>query len=169
MPIKKDNEAVVMFLNSILEKADEYSRHVDNQINILVGLCTAIFVFCAAQIQTFGFANSAYWTVLGLFSVTAAIVGLFGLHPPRFISKHGQKESYMYSKNIANADSAKEYAEKLAEIVKSEDKITEQYSIEIYNVYKYYYRPKRSFFKASRSVLITGLLTTSLLFIISYI
>jgi hypothetical protein len=75
----------------------------------------------------------------------------------------------MYSKNIANADSAKEYAEKLAEIVKSEDKITEQYSIEIYNVYKYYYRPKRSFFKASRSVLITGLLTTSLLFIISYI
>jgi len=49
--IFKDFSTTIDILNSIFKKADDFAQHMDIQIQILVGLSSAIFVFSASQFR----------------------------------------------------------------------------------------------------------------------
>ena len=153
------------FLKSILEKSTVLSSRIDDQLNILLGLSTAVFIFSASKVDP---VTNYWWAVLAFFSGLSIIIGLFAVHPPRFITKVGQDESLMYNKNIAKRfKNSKEYTKKLLEVVNNHDAIVHQYATEVYNVYKYYYGPKRKLFKFSRLILAVGIVLTFLLFMVS--
>ena len=151
------------FLNSILEKSTVLSSRIDDQLNILLGLGTAVFIFSASRIES---AGDYWWMALTFFSGLSLVIGLFAVHPPRLITKVGQSESLMYNKHIAKKfKNSEEYAAKLLEIIDRKEAIVQQYATEVYNVYKYYYGPKRQLFKFSRLILATGIVTAFLLFV----
>lgn len=149
-------ETALFFLSGALQKAENFARHMDNQISILVGLSSGLFILSVSQIKP---ENSDVFFPLLLFipfSLAAALLAIFALIPPRFMRKKGQKESLLYNKEIISLGSAERYAKELKEIVRDFDKIREQYALEIYNICRYYYRPKRRLFKISRQILCAG-------------
>ena len=156
-------DSALKFLVNIMDKSTSFTQHIDNQINILLGISTAIFVFSTSRIEG---ENSVVFFVLGLFSAVSALIGLSAIHPPKSMRKHGQRESIIYNKKINSYPSPVEYKQRLLETVDDFDKMAEQYSIEIYNMYNFYYKPKRALYKVSRSILFAGIITSVLLFII---
>lgn len=72
------------------------------------------------------------------------------------------------NKNICSFASFKKYTEEIQKLTTDKDAMVEQYSIEIYNLAKYYYRPKRKLFHLSRNILLIGLGLFMLLFLIMY-
>src|SRR3990167_7052656 len=141
---KKDIGATIRFLNGILEKRDTFARHIDSQVQILIGLSSATFLFSGSNL-------------LGTFAALAALVGLLAIHPPRFMRKRGQNESLMYNKKISSFASSSKYEEELRRVVGDQDALIKQYSIEIYNLSKYYYQPKRKLFRISRNLYFAGI------------
>lgn len=150
----------VQFLDSIMDKGGAFARHVDAQVNILVGISSAIFIFSATRAN-----DGLSFFILALFSSISALIALITLHPPRFTRKMGQAESYMYGKQIIQCSSSEIYHRKLIEIISNREEIVHQYAVEIYNLYKYYYRPKRLLFNMARNVLFVGVILSSLLFL----
>jgi hypothetical protein len=71
------------------------------------------------------------------------------------LRKRNQEESLMYNKKVSSLKSANEYAKQLGYSMEDEKNITEQFAIEIYNLCKYCYRPKRELFNLSRNLLFT--------------
>lgn len=157
----------IRILFGILDKTTKLIQHLDTQTNILIGISSAIFVFMTAGLK-YGSLNTSL-LVLGVFSATAALVGLFAIHPPRFMRKKGQKESVMYNKAIGNFQSHTIYKKKLEKIFGSRDEILDQYAMEIYNLAKYYYQPKRKIFKLSRNILLTGIILSLLISFLSFV
>jgi len=149
-------ETAIFFLSGALQKAENFARHMDNQISILVGLSSGLFILSVSQIKPEN--NDIFFPLLLFvpFSLTSALLAIFALIPPRFMRKKGQKESLFYNKEIISLDSAKQYAKELKEVVGDFDKILDQYALEIYNICRYYYRPKRRLFKISRQILCVG-------------
>jgi len=74
----------------------------------------------------------------------------------------------MYNKNIGNFHSPAIYQKQLEKIFESREAILKQYSMEIYNLAKYYYQPKRKIFKLSRNILLTGIILSLLISILSF-
>jgi len=145
----------IYFLVSTLGRADSFSQHVDTQSNILIGVSTAIFAFAATK---FGAHREfLFFDILGFFSALSAIFALLATHPPKFVRKKGQAESLMYNKKIVEFSSPAKYEHELSGIMATKEKITQQYATEIYNMYKYYYRPKRELYKISRNTLLLGI------------
>ena len=107
--------------------------------------------------------------IVSVFSATSSFISLLAIHPPKVLRKRNQIESLMYNKKIASLKSSKEYARQLENIFSDEKKIIEQFSIEIYNLCKYYYRPKRKLFNLSRNVLISGIFIALIAFIVDFI
>src|SRR5688572_30804746 len=117
------------FLDTILEKSTVLSSRIDDQLNILLGLGTAIFIFSAAKID---FDSNYWWLILAIFSGLSTVAGLFAVHPPRFLSKVGQTESLMYNKYIARKfKNSKEYGAKLLETITNKEAIVHQYATEV--------------------------------------
>jgi hypothetical protein len=160
----KNFEGIVIFLDGILEKTKDYAQHMDNQIQILVGITSAIFVFSATQFSEKG---ELFLLVLALFSICSVITALFAIHPPRFMSKRGQRESLMYNKKIISFSSAKDYGEEILKTVKEPEAIFQQYATEIYNLSRYYYRPKRTLFHLARLIFLLGFIFSFLSFLFS--
>ena len=155
-------QSTAQFLEGIVQKHYSFSQHLDNQVNILVGVSTAIFLFSLPQ-----FLNgpeSKIFLVLAITSGMALFVGLFAIHPPRFMRKRGQEESIAYNKNIARHQSSGEYHKHLRGILDDKEAIIQQYAVEIYNVSRYYYRPKRKLFHVARNILVIGIFITLVLF-----
>ncbi|HSX49190.1 MAG TPA: Pycsar system effector family protein [Candidatus Saccharimonadales bacterium] len=153
-------------LNEILQKVNSHCEHIDVQVNIIVALSTAVFIFSAQRFLLESPKQPLYLLALILFSALSAIAGLLAVNPPGFMRKKGQKESLLYHRRIALFNSAEEYAERLETMLSSKRNITEGYSSEIYNLSKYYYLPKRSLFQLSRNLLMLGLTLSFILFIV---
>ena len=152
-----NSETTFFFLSSILQKTENFARHMDNQTSILVGLSSALFVLSVSQIKIENGVFLLPLLIFALFTLSSAIVAIFALIPPKFMRKRDQKESLLYNKKIAGFDSASQYFKELKKVAGDLDKITEQYSVEIYNICRYYYRPKRRLFKISRQLLCLGI------------
>lgn len=161
---KQDLGAAVRFLNGLLEKSVSLVRHVDTQANIIIGLSSAVFLFSATQLSRNG--ETAYLAVLTISSAISAIVGLFAIHPPRFMRKKGQEESLMYMRKIWSYGSGEKYGEELERVTGDRDTTIKQYAREIYNLAAYYYRPKRFLFNISRNIFIIGLVLSLALFVV---
>lgn len=166
MPKTKEKlaESTAQFLEGIVQKHYSFSQHLDNQVNILVGVSTAIFLFSLSQFLD-GHAGKPF-LVLAITSGFTLLVGLFAIHPPAFMRKRGQEESISYNKKIAAYKSSKEYWKEVRRVIADKDEIVRQYATETYNVSKFYYRPKRKLFHLARNILVIGILATLLAFII---
>ena len=154
MPKEKLAESTAQFLDGTLQKSYSFAQHLDTQTNILVGVSMAVFLFSLSQL-THEIIHSPF-VVLTLFAGVSAFVGLFAIHPPRFMRKRGQQESLMYHKHILGFDSPSAYSRELEKVTEDRIEMINQYGTEIYNVSKYYYRPKRKLFHLARNILITG-------------
>lgn len=155
-----DLRTEIGFSNGILDKTGKLIQHVDTQTNILIGISSAIFVFVASTMRN-GQINLPL-VLLGFFSAATCLCGLFAIHPPRFMRKKGQKESLMYTGEISRCKTDLEYCKKIKAVLENRDKVLMQYSKEIYNLSKYYYRPKRKIFKFSRNLLLIGIILSLL-------
>jgi hypothetical protein len=163
---KNDLGAMVRFLNAVVDKTNTLIHQVDTQSNILISIGTAVFLFSANRYATDKY---LYLLALSFFSSLSMVVGLFAVHPPRFMRKKSQKESMMYSKTITSYGNPSNYSKELSDIIGNRDKMIEQYSTELFNLCTYYYRPKRDLFKLSRNLLLTGIILGLLLFLADHI
>lgn len=154
---KINTTASFFFISSILQKAENFARHMDNQTNILLGLSSGIFVLSASQIRTENGSIVIPLLVLAIFSLVSALMAIFAIIPPRTMRKKGQKESLLYNKKISEFKSPKQYAKELLEVSRDFEKITQECATELYNLSRYYYQPKRRLFKWSRNLLLLGL------------
>lgn len=167
MPKKNKNadlESTVFYLSSILEKTVSFTQHLDTQINILLTICLAGLGFSVA-----GVGNGQYLisiTVLSISFSAAALVALFAIHPPRSYKKRPKVESLMYNKRIFSFSTSDVYERELGKTIGDTKKVVHQYATEIYNLQKYYYRPKRRLFTLSRNILMFGVLLTAIFFFV---
>lgn len=159
----KLSEPTAHVLDGILQKSYEFAQHLDNQTNILVSVNVAIFLFSLSSYLSY--AQAVPFLLLSIFSGISCMMGLLAIHPPKFMRKRGQEESLMYSKNIASFTSSTAYGQELNKMAEDREAIIRQYAIEIYNVAKYYYRPKRKLFYLTRHILIFGILISFLSFL----
>lgn len=153
----EDNGGLIRMLTGIMQKASDFVRHFDSQTNVLISISLAIFLFSTSKIYEYG-PTSFPLLILAVFAALSALAGLYAIHPPRWMRKQRQTESIIYNKKVVSFSSALEYQEALREVVKDREKVFEEYATEIYNMYKYYYRPKRNLFNISRNLLLTGVL-----------
>jgi preprotein translocase subunit Sss1 len=169
MPKTKEKlaESTAQFLEGIVQKHYSFSQHLDNQVNIIVGVSTAIFLFSLSRFL--GGEGNAPLLVLSVFSGVTLFVGLFAIHPPAIMRKRGQEESISYNKKIASYKTSKEYWKALREVLDDKEEIIRQYATETYNVSKFYYRPKRKLFHLARNILVYGILITLVTFVIELV
>jgi len=152
-------------LDSILQKNAANVRQLDVQANILLGLCSALFMFSITK--AYGQEFSLPVVILAIFTGVAALMSLYSIHPPKRMRHKGQQES-LFSKAIPKFPTDKEYGDGLREMFKEEDKVVEQYALEIYNIDKFYYRPKRKLFNYARNILIAGIFLSLVAFIATF-
>jgi len=155
-----------MFLGSILQKITSITSQIDTQINIAIAISSAIFVFSATNLYDSA-RNPLYLLVLAGFSGMSTVFALLAIHPPSFMRKRGQAESIIYHKKIEEHFSPDDYADSLQQAIKDRQATLHEYAREIYNVSKYYYRPKRILFNYSRNLLIVGFILTFIIFMIT--
>ncbi len=163
---KNDLGAHVRLLGNMLDKATSFLRHVDTQANILIGICSGLLIFSLTQTATTSASEAALF-LLAIFSALGALSALLAVHPPRFMRKQGQKESLLYHRAVSKIASADAYAKKILQLLGDQESITEQYAREIYNIYKYTYGPKRYFFNLGRNLLLTGIASSLVLYVVS--
>lgn len=157
--VKKDLQAVIGFLEGSMGKIIDSTRNVDNHCNVLIGLSTGIFALSLNEIlQTENFHLTLM--IIAGFSALSSVIALCAIRPLRFMVKRGQEESLLYPRKISSFKSAKEYSRKLMKVLETDDDIFYQYSIEIYNLSKFYYQPKRKLFAASRNIFLLGVVSS---------
>lgn len=159
----KEFQGNISFLNSILIKTNSLIEHMDTQINIIVGVSSAIFIYSSSQTNS---TNHWVFPILSTFSALSIIVGLFAVHPPRSMRKKGQRESIFYTKIISEHSSSDHYSEKIGDMLGDISKIKDQYTCEIYNMSSYYYQPKRRLYRWSRDALLCGIILAALAYIL---
>lgn len=163
IPISEDNGALIRAMTGIMDKATAFVRQFDTQANILVGISSGITFLSISILQDISVPAPFY--VLGLFSALSVLVGLYSIHPPRYMRKKRQAESLIYNKKVTSFPTHLEYSEELIKMLEDRNKFIREYALEVYNLYKYYYRPKRMLFSISRNLLITGIILSLATFI----
>lgn len=162
---KEDLGGNVRFLGNILDKVISATQHIDTQINMLLGIGSAVFVFSASQLKS---ENSIIFSIIGLFSALSVVIGLISIHPPNFLRIKNKNEtinSLFSNKKISSFNSSTEYAEGLENILGDQKKITEQYAGAAFNMVINYYRPKRDLYTLSRNIFMTGIILATILFL----
>ncbi len=162
----EDNSAMLRFFEGVLNRAAAFVKHFDAQTNILIGIDVAVVGFSISGISKGE--NVLTFSVLAIFGVLSVFCALYAIHPPKFMRKKGQEESLFYNKKICSFKSSKEYSESVKEMLLNKDMLIEGYSTEIYNIYKYFYRPKRKLFKISRDLLLFGIVFGLLIYLITH-
>ncbi len=164
LPEEKKTEKHESLIESTLHHIAESTHHLDHQINIVVGISAATFLLSVSIFEK-KHENTSLLFIM-IFAGASALVGLLAVHPPRFMRKRGQPESLLYRKKIVSFSSPKEYEKAAAFAMETPEKTREQYAVEVYNLCKYYYRPKRKLFHISRKLLFTGIALSLFTFLV---
>lgn len=159
-----DQLTVVEYLGDILDGARQNALSIDAQINILVGFSTALFLFAISRLHHS--IDDIAFMIAAVMSALSAIVALIAIHPPRFTRKRGQEESLIYNREIVTFKHSRAYAAELFKTLKDERAVAQQYAIEIYNLYRFYYRPKRQLFHLARNILLAGIILSAFAFVL---
>jgi hypothetical protein len=167
LPEEKGEKLHGDFVESVLSRIAESTQHLDHQINIVMGISVATFILSESAFEKEHGSIALFFIMI--FAGASAVFGLLAVHPPRFMRKRGQSESLLYRKNIESFDSPEAYEKAIRKVMTSEKKTSEQYAIEIYNLCKYYYSPKRKLFHISRKLLILGITLSLLTFVFHFL
>jgi len=164
---QKDLSALIRPLGDILAKTLSQTQHIDAQINILIGINSAIFIYSTSKLDT---NSAAIFSVLGIASVMSLIVGLLAVHPPGFLRSRSkqnidQAENLFKHSTIFGFSTPSQYGEALTKTFQDPEKIIQAYAGQIYSISKYYYRPKREMFKLSRNIMLWGMIISAILFL----
>lgn len=153
--VDDDLQGVVEFLNSTSEKIIDTTRNVDSHSNVLLGLSMAVFALALNEMMA---SDKLHLTlsVVAFFSGLSSIIALMSIRPPRILTKRGQRESLMYTGKISSFKSSKEYSKALRKSLSNDDCFFHEYAMEIYNLSRYYYIPKRRLFSLSRNIFLFG-------------
>jgi hypothetical protein len=164
LPEEQGSEKSESLIETTLHSISESVRHLDHQINIVIGISTATFLLAVSMFEKENESMPLFFIMI--FAGASALVGLLAVHPPRYMRKSGQPESLLYRKKIENFASPKEYEKAVATVMASPEKVRENYAIEVYNLCRYYYRPKRRLFHISRKLLFVGIALSLVTFIV---
>ncbi len=153
------------YLKSTLDRVVSFSEHLDTHISVLIGFSSAIFLFSLSQISS---RLNLVYLVMAIFSAAASIIAIFAIRPFRSMRKRGQAESILYRKNIVGFDDPRTFARMLPRVIDDRKYGYQQFGIEIYNMLKYYYQPKKYLFYLARKVFLLGL-CLSLVILLGYL
>lgn len=155
------------FMKLAIHKVRTMTQHLDNQINIIIGISTAVLVY---SVSKFDSSQSIFFILLALFSGVATLIGLVAIHPFKFLRKRGGRdESITYNKKVTSFPEPEGYAKELMEFLKDPDKIMEDLAFDIYNTYKYYYQPKRKMYSITRNVFVAGIMVALIYLFFKYL
>ena len=152
-----DFEEQQQFLLMGVQKARDLGNSIDQQINILVGISSAIFLYSISQYVAY---HELAHLSLTLFMGLAMLLSIITIHPFRWMRRRGQKESVFYNRFVVKQESPVEYGKILDAVVVNRDALINEYATEVYNLYKYYYRPKRDLYLQTRNVFSLGIVLT---------
>lgn len=164
--VLEDNSSLLRFFDGIVNRAAAFVKHFDAQTNILIGIGVAVIGFSVSNISKDQ--SVLEFSILAIFGMSSVFCALYAIHPPKFMRKKGQQESLFYNKKICSFKSSKEYGESIKEMLSNKEMLIDNYSTEIYNIYKYFYRPKRKLFKISRDLLLSGILISFVVYILTH-
>ncbi len=148
-------DSPIPFLDSVMRKSTDHVRHFDIQTNILIGISLAILAFSVSQLNGSNIQIPVY--ILIISTIISIFIGVYAIHPPKYMRKRGQEESIFYNKKVVGFGSSESFATEIKNVLQNKDEMIKNYSIEIFNLYKYYYQPKRKLFKISRNFLLLGI------------
>jgi len=141
-------------LTNMMNKMVQDNSTLDNEINILLGLNSAIFVFTATQIER-NPDSAAILTIL-IFSAIASLSALLAIHPPKIFRRSTDERSLLSPDKIMSMDSFSRYKNELETTFADREKIIEEYALTIWN-FSRYRKSKRVLFNISRNVLFLGI------------
>jgi hypothetical protein len=158
---EKVSDMDMNFLNNLSEKIIDVTHTVDTHANIMIGINTAIFAFVVSKL----FEVDTLKLTLGVVAIFSAFSALFAVSAtrlPHFFSKTKHKKSILHAPRIAQFDSAESYADELQKMTQSKDEVFNQHALEVYNMSKYYYLPKRRMLAWSRYFFIFGVMASAM-------
>ena len=158
-----DNEKMTInFLEGLTNKIIDITHTVDSHANVMIGINTGIFALVVSQL----FKTDTLKITMGVvacFSMISAFCAMLAIRLPRFFTKrYPHEESILHAPRIAKFNSANIYAKELQKMVKNEDEVFRQYSLEAYNLSRYYYLPKRKMLTWSRYFFVFGVMASGL-------
>jgi hypothetical protein len=160
--ILNDGQAIINFLEGLTNKIIDITHTVDNHANVMIGMNTGIFVLVISLL----FKADVLRITLGIvafFSFISAFCAILAIRLPHFFTRrYPHEESILHAPRISKFNSADIYATELQKIIKNEDEIFRQYSLEAYNLSKYYYVPKRKMLAWSRYFFVLGVMCSGL-------
>lgn len=164
---QKEREITILFLSNLSDKIGDFTRHIDTQANILIAASTGVLVLAVSELTNSSHKFLPTLITLIIFSAAADILGLLAIHPPKSMRKKKQRESLLYNKKIARFETADKYSEALETCCETPESMFKEFSLEIYNLARYYYRPKRKLFNYARSVFLAGIIVSMIVIVIS--
>jgi len=157
-----DDQVTINFLEGLSNKIIDITHTVDSHANVMIGINTGIFVLVVSQL----FKTDTLKITMGVvafFSMISAFCAMLAIRLPRFFTKrYPHEESLLHAPRISKFNSADIYAEELQKILANEDETFRQYSLEVYNLSKYYYLPKRRMLAWSRYFFVFGVMASGL-------
>ncbi len=160
-----DTMNTLSFLEGLSVKIIDAIHTVDNHANVMIGINTGVFIFVMTQLlagEGFHFTLS----VVAFFSVISVVCGLFAIRLPRFMGRVTRERSLLHTNRILEFGSAEAYADELQKMLVDDREIFRQHALEVYNLSKYYYTPKRKMLSYARLAFLCGVLASGVLLII---
>ncbi|MEA3323054.1 MAG: DUF5706 domain-containing protein [Patescibacteria group bacterium] len=149
------------FLNNLSEKIIDVTHTVDTHANIMIGINTAIFAFVVSKLFEVDTLRITMG-IVAIFSACSALAAVSATRLPHFFSKTKHEKSILHAPRIAQFNSANEYAGALKKMTQSKDETFRQHALEVYNMSKYYYLPKRRMLAWSRYFFVFGVMLSGM-------
>lgn len=156
----------IRFLTDILRKQIDLIRRLESKANFAIGFSAGVLTFTLNFSLQKGMQAGVIIVLIS--SMLAVLSSLFALKPPKIFSKKGQKESLFYHTAIARHNPEK-YIEQLQKTTMQENKVIEQYGLEIYNLAKYSIYYKKLFAHLSIQILVVGLILGTLVTVLQWV
>ncbi len=159
-----DKKTLIAFFDSFKRDTSSLVNHFDTQINILIAINMGFIALSLNQLRLDPNHMYSFKTLAG-FSILSVIFGLMAIHPPKHMRARRKNEDIFYNKKIIR-DGEDTFCTTIQNTLSNNDEILKQYSKYFFNMFKYFYRPKRQLFKLARMFLLFGLSIGLILFLI---
>ncbi len=148
------------FLEGLTKKVIDAAHTVDSHANVMVGINTGIFVLVISML----FEVEVLRVTMGMvaiFSALSAIFAIFAIRLPHIFVHNEREKSLLHAPRIAEFGSAESYADELQKMLNNDQEIFRQHALEVYNLSRYYYIPKRKMLSYSRLFFLCGVIASA--------